>query len=267
MQDENGKWVLCCVKGCDVPVISLGLCLNHLRRNQKYGSPVASQMVAWRWLRLSHEERFWMSVRKSDGCWLWQSGKDLDGYGAFQAEYDGVIYKRAHRYSFALHNKHHPPKGLVVCHTCDTPACVRPEHLFLGTDAENQADKMAKGRHVGQGRGVKHTNAILTEEQAKAILDDARPYSQIGADYGVSAQTISSLKNRVSWPHLGTEKGVKAPRVSPRKGKSDRVTPEIVREIRTSTMSGLELAARYGISPQLVSGIRKRRAWTHVTDS
>lgn len=266
MQDENGKWVLCCVKGCDVPVVSLGLCVNHLRRVQKYGSPVASQMVAWRWLRLSHEERFWMSVRKSDGCWLWQSGKDIDGYGAFQAIQDGVVYKRAHRYSFALHYKHHPPKGLVVCHTCDTPACVRPDHLFLGTDAENMADKMAKGRHRVLF-GAEQPRAILTEEQAKAILGDARPYSQIAADYGVHAQTISSLKNRVSWPHLGTEKGVKAPRVSPRKGVSDRVTPEIVREIRASTMSGKALAARFSISPQLVCGIRKRRAWIHVTDA
>lgn len=263
MQDENGKWVLCCVKGCEDEVISLGLCVNHLRRNQKYGSPVASQMVAWRWRRLSHEQRFWMSVRKSDGCWLWQSGKDMDGYGAFKAVHDGVQYMRAHRYSFALHYDHHPPKGLVVCHRCDTPACVRPDHLFLGTEADNMADKMAKGRHRVLF-GAEQPRAILTEEQAKAILNDARPHSVIAAEYGVHAQTISSLKTRVSWPHLGKEKGVKAPRVSPRKGVSDKITPDIVREIRSSTEKGRVLSVRYGITRGSVCDIQKRRSWKHI---
>lgn len=266
MQDENGRWVLCCIKGCDAPVISLGLCVNHLRRNQKYGSPVASQMVAWRWRRLSHEERFWAQVKKSDdGCWLWQSGKDMDGYGAFKGELDGVVHMRAHRYSFALHHGPIPP-GILVCHTCDTPACVRPDHLFPGSSAVNMADKMAKGRHVVRF-GADRPQALLTDDQAKAILDDARPYSQIAADYGVHTQTISSLKNRVSWAHLGKEKGVKAPRVSPRKGVSDRITPEIVRLIRASKEPGKVLSARYGISVQTVSGIRNRKSWTHVTDA
>lgn len=264
MQDENGKWVLCCIKGCDNAVHSGGMCINHHRSTQKYGSPVASKMASWRWLRLSHEERFWIQVGKTDGCWLWLSGKDADGYGGFNADHDGVTYRRAHRYSYALH--HGPiPTGMQVCHTCDTPSCVRPDHLFLGSIAENMADKMAKGRHVGQGRGVRHTKAKLTEEQARAILDDPRPHTQIAMEYGVAATTISSLKNRVSWPHLGRQRGVKAPRVSPRKGVSKSgVTPEIVRIIRASTDRGVDLAVRFGIKPQDVSDIRKRRSWAHI---
>lgn len=266
MQDDNGHWIICCVKGCDLKPQSLGLCVNHWRLNVKYGSPVARKIAPWRWLQLSYVERFWLNVRKGDDCWLWTGSKDRDGYGVFRGEYEGVVYTKAHRYSFAIH-KGTIVTGLSVCHTCDVPECVNPEHLLAADAAYNMADKVAKGRHVGAGKGVEHFRAILTEEEAKAVLDDARPYSQIASDYGVSAQTISSLKNRVSWAHLGTKKGAKAPRVSPRKGKSDRVTPDIVRDIRTSTMSGLELAARYRISPQLVSGIRKRRAWTHVTDA
>lgn len=264
MQDENGKWVLCCIKGCNADVHSGGMCVNHHRSNQKYGSPVASKMASWRWLRLSHEERFWIQVGKSDdGCWLWLSGKDMDGYGAFNADHDGVTYRRAHRYSYGLH--HGPiPAGLQVCHTCDTPSCVRPDHLFLGTIAVNMADKMAKGRHAGAGAGEKHFGAILTEEQAKEILDDPRPHSQIASQYGIAVGTVSSLKTRVSWPHLGRKKGVKAPRISPRRGKSDKVTPEIVKVIRASTDRGIDLAARFGIKPQDVSDIRHRRSWAHI---
>lgn len=262
MQDDDGKWIICCVKGCEKATISLGLCINHLRRTQKYGSPVASQTTAWRWRHLSHEDRFWKQVKKSDGCWLWQTGRDADGYGAFKGEHDGVLYVRAHRYSFALHHRH-PPKTMNVCHTCDTPACVRPDHLFLGTVAVNMADKMAKGRHrtlFGQNQ----PRAILTEDQAKAILLDPRPHAQIANEYGVHTQTISSLKTRVSWPHLGAEKGVKAKRISPQRGKSDKVTPEIVRAIRASADKGVDLAKRYGIKPQDVSDIRHRRSWKHI---
>jgi hypothetical protein len=267
MQDSSGKWVICCVKGCDRPILSIGLCVNHYRRNRKYGSPVASAIHSGAYRGLSPEARFWKQTLKQDGdgCWNWLTGCDMDGYGAFAGEFDGVLYRRAHRYSYALHFGH-PPVGMHVCHKCDNPKCVRPDHLFIGSPLENMTDKMTKGRHVVPF-GADHHWAVLTEAQARAILIDARPYNQLANEYGVSPATIGDIKSRYSWPHLGKEKGAKAPRVSPRKGVSDRVTPEIVRDIRTSTMSGLDLAARYGISPQLVSGIRKRRAWTHVTDA
>lgn len=265
MQDEHGNWLICCIKGCDEKPQSLGLCINHWRLNVKYGSPVATRLAPWRWRRLSYEGRFWMNVRKGDDCWLWHGGKDRDGYGVFKAEHAGALTRKAHRFSYMLHHGPIADK-LEVCHTCDTPACVRPDHLFLGTTAQNQADKMAKGRHVARF-GADRPQAILTEDQAKAILTDPRPHSQIAAEYGVHAQTISSLKTRVSWAHLGPEKGVKAKRVSPRKGISKSgVTPEIVRIIRASTDRGVDLAARFGIKQQDVSDIRHRRSWAHVTD-
>lgn len=261
MQDELGNWLVCCIKGCDEKPISNGLCVNHLRFTQKYGSPVARKQALYLWRRLSYEERFWTWVRKSDGCWTWQASRDKDGYGNFRAEHDGVIYTKAHRYSYALH-KGKVPSLLQVCHTCDNRPCVRPDHLFLGTSRENHLDKMAKGRHRGPS-GEGHPFARLTEEQAKAILSDPRPYAQIANEYGVHKQTISSLKNRDSWAHLGGEI-VKAKRISPRRGKSDKVTPEIVREIRTSTERGVDLAARYGLKPQDITDIRKRRSWAHI---
>ena len=262
MQDENGVWTTCCIKGCDRAVISNGLCINHHRRNKLYGSPVASKLVDWRWLRLSKEERFWKSVNKTENCWLWTSGLDKDGYGAFRAEHNGTMHSRAHRYSYALH-KGKIPVLLNVCHTCDVRACVNPDHLFLGTMAENMDDKMAKGRHRTID-GENHYRAVLTEGQAKAILLDPRPHSQIANSYNVARTTISSLKARHSWPGLGEAKGVKAKRISPRRGVSDKVTPDMVREILSSEERGKDLASKFGLSPQVISNIRHRRMWAHI---
>lgn len=90
----------------------------------------------------TNEERFWAKVNKTDGCWLWTASA-WRGYGIFWA--DGRRWK-APRYSWALVNG--PiPSGLMVCHRCDNPPCVRPSHLFIGTMSDNIRDAYAKGRH------------------------------------------------------------------------------------------------------------------------
>jgi hypothetical protein len=255
---------ICCVKGCDTKSLALGLCNKHWQRTRKYGSPVATESHSGMYMGKSAAHRFEMQHRKTDGCWLWSASTDTDGYGAFRGEYDGVIYKRAHRWSWAYHNKQHIPPGGHVCHKCDTPGCVNPDHLFLGDAEVNQADKMAKGRHRVQ-RGETAGRAKLTEAQARAILADPRPYTTIAFDYGVTRMTVNDIKRRVSWQHItDVEIPPKPARVSPRKGKSDKITPEIVREIRTSKELGKALAERFGISQQHISGIRKGRGWAHI---
>lgn len=95
----------------------------------------------------SAEERFWSRVKKSDGCWEWTGPRknSRSHYGAFfpkQGE-----HWAAHRYAYTL--AHGPiPDGLLVCHRCDNPPCVRPDHLFLGTDRANHDDMVSKGRHA-----------------------------------------------------------------------------------------------------------------------
>ena len=116
------------------------------------------------------ERWFWRRVDKAGDCWLWKGWilKQRGGYGGLKLFYNGKYRKvRAHRIAYQLQYGA-IPAGLLVCHTCDNPPCVRPEHLFLGTNADNTHDSIRKGRWGARKRS---DNANLTWEVVGEIRD------------------------------------------------------------------------------------------------
>lgn len=95
-------------------------------------------------------DRFWPRVQKSDGCWLWTGGNTAVGYGKMWVK---GRQQMAHRVGYEL-QVGPIPDGKLVLHRCDTPACVRGEHLFIGTPLENARDMLAKGRAYWQKAGL-----------------------------------------------------------------------------------------------------------------
>lgn len=130
-------------------------------------------------------------------CYLWCGAISSDGYGCTSV--DGLS-AYAHRLSWEIH--YGPiPTGMIVCHKCDVRPCVNPDHLFLGTHADNVADKMAKGRmpnFCGEANGY----AKLTDKDAMAIFLAHGRQRDIGARYGVGQQTVSFIKLKKTWRHI-----------------------------------------------------------------
>jgi hypothetical protein len=140
-------------------------------------------------------ERFWTKVdrREPHECWPWQGARNAKGYGLFSVR--PKMFK-AHRFAWQIEQG--DPAGLFVCHSCDNRACCNPDHLWLGTHADNMRDMVAKGRSACV-RG----NAKLTPKQVVAIRDDPRTSREIATEYGVSYSTICAVRNGQNWKGVG----------------------------------------------------------------
>src|SRR5579859_1865874 len=138
-------------------------------------------------------ERFWRYAERRPGCWGWSGSLNSHGYGQLATSGHGHPMG-AHRVSWEIHFGPIPP-GMFVCHRCDNPPCTNPEHLFLATNAENTADKVAKGR---QPRGERMAQAKLTDEQVARIRErwangQVKQQKDLCAEFGVSPAAISMI--------------------------------------------------------------------------
>lgn len=141
--------------------------------------------------------RFDRHVRKTEGCWEWIGSKS-HGYGQMSVSGRPM---RASRVSYMLH-RGAIPEGLHVLHKCDNTACVRPDHLFLGTHADNMADAVAKGRIRSGERapGAKLTAAGVLEIRRR--LSEGARQATIAREFGIHQATVSSIGTGRKWARI-----------------------------------------------------------------
>ena len=141
------------------------------------------------------EDRFWSKVDKNDsnGCWIWTASiMGSNGYGCFRInKTEGTI--SAHRYSFIL-KEGKIPDSMLVCHTCDNPICVNPNHLFLGTHKDNAIDRSAKGRTK--------TFKKLTDQEVEEIKSSNLSQSKLSKIYNVSRASIANIIYGKTWKNI-----------------------------------------------------------------
>ncbi len=150
-------------------------------------------------------DRFWKSADTAnpDACWMWQKSILQSGYGNLGLS--GKNY-RAHRVAWMITHGS-IPEGQVVCHRCDTPACINPSHLFLGTQGDNIRDAQTKGRLVVPGgKGVPPANATLNHQLADEIRrrhDLGEKKKDLAINFGVSRRTINAIVRGEIWKSHG----------------------------------------------------------------
>ena len=139
-----------------------------------------------------------------NGCWEWMS-TTKKGYGVFESGSVSMAARKsskrgAHQVSYEAYNGL-IPKGQVVRHTCDNSLCINPDHLILGTQADNVADREARGRRKGINGELIGTSR-LTAAQVLEIRASDLSYAQLAEKYGVDKSTIYCVKTGKSWKHL-----------------------------------------------------------------
>jgi hypothetical protein len=145
----------------------------------------------------SVDKRLSNYVVNKDGCWVWQGTKNSGGYGYLRNLKQIVMVHRvalAHRYGPITPH-------LMACHACGNPACINPEHLYLGTAKQNSADMVRHG-NAGTQKGEDIGNSKLTEKDVLSIRNSDLSLKELAAQHSVTTQNIWHIQHRKTWRHI-----------------------------------------------------------------
>lgn len=195
---------MCSVTGCDSPAYAAGMCSKHYIRHLRTGTtdpgPRAKAPLA---------ERLWRNVIRGSPqeCWPWVGKSRLSGYGFIGRGGRGTGKLLAHRAAWEVTYGPIPDSdeyhGTVVRHTCDNRLCCNPQHLALGTQADNVRDMDVRGgRRTVARNGEAHHNARFTEADIRYIRSSPKRNVDLAKEYGVQRAVISGIRRRVSWRHV-----------------------------------------------------------------
>lgn len=175
------------------------------------------------------------------GCWEWQGERSKRGYGVFRGA-------RAHRISFFIFRRQEWDPDLLVCHKCDNPCCINPDHLSLGTHRDNFHDMKSKNRettHLAWEANLKKFDQSQIDEMVALYSIQGYSYRKIAEKYGITHYLVKRVISPLT-PQL-------------RRGK--KLNENMINEIRTCGLPTGEIAKKYGIHPNTVSAIRRKRRW------
>jgi hypothetical protein len=144
------------------------------------------------------EARFYAKVDTTGDCWVWTGQKIPSGYGRFTMQGRRHMAHRA-AYTLFVGNI---PDGMDVLHRCDNPPCCNPDHLFLGTDADNTYDKLMKGRMArGEGIGMAKLSELDVQD-LRQLHASGMSFARLAPLYGVDSTTVRRAVLRIAWRHV-----------------------------------------------------------------
>jgi hypothetical protein len=212
IRNHSAYWICLCDCGKEKSIIS-----GSLRPNgSKSCGCLRKEIKAKPRKPLPIEDRFWQKVQKTNDCWLWTAYTDSNGYGEIHCKNGNSRVEYAHRISWMIHFGS-IPEGMEVCHKCDVPRCVRPDHLFLGTQYDNIHDCIDKKRNpiLIKGRagmkGEDHPLRKLTEEQVIEIrrryVSGVNQYNpsnrrELAEEFGINPTHVWQVYARKVWKHI-----------------------------------------------------------------
>jgi len=192
---------ICEINDCGGKHFARGWCKKHYTRYERHGDPRIKKQPGMKItpIEIRFHEKY-MPITET-GCWIWMAATVMN-YGVIGIGGRSKGNYLAHRLSWELH-RGKIPEGMNVCHKCDNPFCVNPDHLFIGTQQDNVIDMHAKGRANtphGENSGV----TKITEETAREVLSmkGKMKASEASKHYKIPYSTIRGIWSRTRWKYL-----------------------------------------------------------------